>query len=392
MPSEDRTLSADPTPTAVDQAHMERALRLAKKGAGWVDPNPLVGCVIARGSEVLGEGYHTRFGCPHAEREALADCAARGNDPEGATVYVTLEPCSHFGKTPPCCDALIEAGVARVVVGSSDPNPLVAGRGAKALRTAGIEVDEGILQEACDALNAPFFHHVTTGSPYVVAKFASTLDGRIATRTGASQWITGRAARARVHEDRARYAAIMVGVGTVIADDPRLSARVEDPPSPLGIHQPTRVVVDSHLRTPLDANVVRTVDSQPTFIATCVADEAQQRPYKERGCGIIVCPADADGRVDLAFLMRMLGDLGFDSVYVEGGATLLGALFDGQLVDRLDAYIAPKVFGGAQAPASVGGSGVALPSEAAVLRWPRVEQLEDDILISGTVCWEACGP
>lgn len=388
-----------------DEDYMRAAIRLAKRGKGWVNPNPMVGCIIVRGGCVIGAGYHTRFGAPHAEREALADCARRGEDACGATVYVTLEPCAHTGKTPPCCDALVEADVARVVVGSLDPNPLVAGRGVARLEAAGIEVRCGVLEDECDALNAPFFHFITEHTPYIVVKFACTLDGKVATRTGASRWITGSSARHRVHEDRATYAAIMVGVGTVIADDPLLSARL-DPiddsavdalgsildgygaASDLGLHQPTRIVVDTHLRCPKDAQVVLSATEQPTYIATCVSDEVALAPYKDSGCGIIIVGEDEQGHADLVRLFAILGDMGLDSVYVEGGATLLGSLFDARLPNKVEAFIAPKIFGGVKASSAVAGEGVALPDEAAQLENVKIEQFDGDILVSGSVVWD----
>lgn len=387
---------------SVDRDRMALALSLAKRGAGWVNPNPMVGCVIVKDDVVIGIGYHKRFGGAHAEREALSDAARSGNDVSGSTVYVTLEPCSHTGKTPPCCDALIEAGVSRVVIGSSDPNPLVAGDGIARLIDAGIEVDTGVLEEECDALNAAFFHFITTRSPYVIAKFASTLDGKMATREGLSRWITGPMAREHVHGDRAACAAIMVGVGTVIADDPRLSARpsrqdldaidiagypsdscVLDPHP--GVHQPTRVIVDTHLRTPLGSNVVSSATEQPTLIATCVSDEERHLAYKERGCEIIILPKDDQERVDLVALFDALGSMGIDSVYVEGGPTLLGALFDLWITNRVDAYIAPKLFGGASAPSPIKGKGVSSPDLAFCLKAPSIQVLGDDILVSGEI-------
>lgn len=357
-----------------DARHMRRAIELARRGSGWVNPNPQVGCVIVDAAgEVAGEGWHTAFGRPHAEREALADCAARGIDPKGATAYVTLEPCSHHGKTPPCADALVEAQVARVVIGSADPNPLVAGAGASRLLDAGIEVMEGFLRAECDALNAPFFHYITTGRPLVIAKFAMTLDGKIATRTGKSRWITGEAARLRVHEDRARCAAVAVGVGTVLADDPMLNARlVPSEAEGLGVHQPVRVVIDSNLRTPLASKLVQTADSLPVLMVTACEDVAAHAPYVEAGCRVVACERAADGRVSLADALRRLGDEGLDSVIVEGGRTLLDALFDAGLVDRVQAYIAPKVF-----------AGVDDPSDAPVLTAQSVERLGDDYLIEG---------
>ena len=231
---------------ARDEAFMARALALAERGTGWTSPNPLVGAVIVKDGRIIGEGWHTACGQPHAEREALAAC---DEDPAGSTLYVTLEPCCHWGKTPPCTDAILEAGIARVVVGALDPNPLVAGQGCAQLREAGTVVETGVLEEGCRHLNEVFFHFITTGRPLVVLKYAMTLDGKAATRTGASRWITGPEARERVHRDRHRFAAIMVGIGTALADDPALTCRLEGGPW----RQPLRIVVDSQGRLPLDA-------------------------------------------------------------------------------------------------------------------------------------------
>lgn len=358
---------------------MARAIELATRGAGWANPNPQVGCVLVRDGQVLGEGWHTRFGALHAEREALAACERAGLSARGATAYVTLEPCCHTGKQPPCCDALIEAGIARVVVGSADPNPRVACKGIARLHQADIEVQEGVLRAQCDALNRPFFHHIATGRPLVIAKYACTLDGKAATRTGASRWVTGEEARQRVHADRARYAAIMVGVGTVLADDPLLSARgVGD-----GAHQPTRIVCDAHLRTTLTAQLVATACEQPTIIATCVHDRSLWEPYERAGCTMLALDAAPDGRVPIVELLDALGARGLDSVIVEGGPTLLGSFFDAGCVDRVQAYVAPKVFGGAEAPSPVGGMGAALPSQAVQLGCAQVERLGCDILVEG---------
>ena len=367
---------------AADAAFMQRACEMALRGEGWVAPNPQVGCVLVREGRVIGEGWHERFGGLHAERNALHDCEQRGEDARGATAYVTLEPCSHTGKQPPCADALIEAGMARVVIGSADPNPLVAGAGVRRLRDAGICVDEGILSVECDRLNAPFFRFIRTGRPLVIAKFAETLDGKAATRTGASRWITGEAARARVHADRARHAAIMVGVGTVLADDPSLTARPVEAASLLGVHQPLRVVVDTHLRTPLDAQLVRTAAEAPTCIVTTETDGEAFRALEASGCRMFTVP-ERDGRVDLDAAFCALGEAGISSVIVEGGPQLLGAVFDAKLADCVQAYVAPKIFGGAGAPGPVGGTGVAVPADALTLTDVRITPLGDDLLIEG---------
>ncbi|HBT95057.1 MAG TPA: bifunctional diaminohydroxyphosphoribosylaminopyrimidine deaminase/5-amino-6-(5-phosphoribosylamino)uracil reductase RibD, partial [Coriobacteriia bacterium] len=299
-----------------DSLYMKRAVELARKGSGWVNPNPQVGAVIVRDDRVIGEGYHERFGELHAERNALLSCTEPA---AGATMYVTLEPCCHTGKTPPCTDAILEAGIAKVVAGSNDPNPSVAGKGFGRLREAGIEVVTGFMQNECDALNRIFFHYIRNKTPYVLMKYAMTLDGKIATRTGESKWITGEAARADVQRLRGRYAAIMVGIGTVLADDPLLTCRLE------GERNPLRVVCDSRLAISLESQIVQTACEVPTLIATTTADSEKIRQLGKLGCSVLTLPA-ADGHVDLKQLLCELATRGVDSVLVEGGATLHGAL------------------------------------------------------------------
>lgn len=371
-----------------DRAFMTEALRLAALGSGWVNPNPQVGCVIVREGRIIGSGYHQRFGEPHAERHALGDAHRRGEAVAGSTIYVTLEPCAHQGKTPPCADALVEAAPGRVVIGSVDPHDRVAGRGIAKLRDAGIQVDVGCLEDECHRLNRPFFHHITTGMPWVVAKYAMTLDGKMATRTGASKWITGDAARQRVHVMRSRYAAIMVGIGTALADDPLLTAR-PDGMDEDEVHQPLRIVCDSELRLPLGSRIAQTAHDHPTMIAATVSDPAAVAPYEEAGVDVLTVPKGTDdlGRrsIDLAALLHHLGEEGIDSVLVEGGPRLLGSLFDGGHVNEVCAFVAPQVFGGASAPSPVGGIGVAEPGDARRLKDVRIEQLGEDVLISGVL-------
>lgn len=355
----------------VDEAMMRRAITLARLGLGWTNPNPLVGAVITKDGRVIGEGYHERIGEAHAERNALASCV---DDPRGATLYVTLEPCNHQGKQPPCTDAIIEAGIARVVVGSRDPNPLVAGKGVARLREAGIEVLEDVLQARCDALNPVFFHFITTGRPYVVAKWAMTLDGKIATGTGDSKWVTGPEARADVHQLRHRMAAIMVGIGTVEADDPMLTARRGEPSN-----QPIRVVVDSKLRISEESQIMRTANEVPVIIATAVPQSDDRvRRLRIWGPEIVSLP-DGKGRVDVAALIHLLGTRGIDSILVEGGSTLHDSLFHTGLVNRAIVYLAPKVLGGSDAPTPVGGEGVPKMADALELGRPHVERVGNDL-------------
>lgn len=355
-----------------DTDYMRQALELAKRGMGWTSPNPMVGAVIVRDGRVIGQGWHARYGDLHAERSALARCT---ESPAGATLYVTLEPCCHHGRQPPCTDAILEAGIRRVVVGSGDPNPLVAGRGIEILRRAGVTVETGVLREECDALNQVFFHYIRTGRPYVILKYAMTLDGKIATRTGASRWITGEAARKRVHEDRHRYSAIMAGVGTVLADDPLLTCRIE------GGRNLLRVICDTRLRTPITSQIVRTAREVPTVLATACTDEKRRAPYEAAGCRVWLLRS-RDGHVDLAALMERLGSEQIDSVLLEGGGTLNWTALERGLVQKVQAYIAPKLFGGT-AKSPVEGLGVAEPAQAIHLRNMTVTPLGDDFLLEG---------
>jgi len=373
------------------EEYMHLACRLALRGTGRVSPNPLVGAVIVKDGRIIGEGWHAEYGDLHAERNALKDCRARGGDPAGADMYVTLEPCCHHGKQPPCTDALIEAGIGRVFMGSGDPNPRVAGKGVQILRNHGIEVIEHVLEAECLALNDVFFHYIRTGLPYVVLKYAMTLDGKIACHTGASRWVTGEEARAHVHRTRSRLTGIMVGVNTVIADDPLLTCRTE------GGRDPVRIICDSRLRTPQDSQIVKTARDVPTILATCETDPARQKPYLDAGCRIVTVPekppgtagspgkdSTMRGSVDLNILMQKLGsEEKIDSILLEGGASLAWSALESGIVNRVQAYIAPKVFGGADAKTPVGGTGFNTPDLALKLKNLRLTRLGEDLLIEG---------
>jgi len=372
-----------------EEQFMKRAIELAKQGAGWTAPNPLVGAVVVKNGRVIGEGYHRKYGELHAERNALAACT---EDPAGATLYVTLEPCCHYGKTPPCTEIIIEKKIAKVVIGSRDPNPKVAGKGARILREHGIEVVEDYMREACDALNPVFFHYITTKTPYVVLKFAMTLDGKIATRTGASKWITGEAARNHVHQLRGRYAGILAGIGTVLADDPMLNCRID------GAHQPLRIILDSHLRIPMGSRLVRSAKEYPLLIvcneSTRDREEGTNRIQKleEAGAKVWTLP-EKNGHPDLNVLMQRLGEEKIDSVLIEGGGTVNEAALKAHIVHRVYAYIAPKIFGGEDAKTPVEGSGIRLPQECANLRLAKITVLLNDMLLEYDVEGETeCSP
>lgn len=387
-----------------DEEYMKLAVALAKKGEGWVNPNPMVGAVIvkpgandsgngANDVSILASGYHEQYGGLHAERNALANCRT---SPQGATLYVTLEPCCHHGKTPPCTDAIIESGIARVVIGTLDPNPLVAGKGAAILRSHNIEVTVGVLEEECRQLIRKFTHFITTGTPYVTMKYAMTLDGKTATHTNQSKWITGSTAREHVHKERLCYRAIMVGVNTVLCDDPLLTCRlsntsdVSDHPDSRNhvrtIRNPIRIICDTHLRTPLSSQIVQTAAEIETIIATCETDSAMHRPYEAAGCSILTTTS-TDGHVNLNHLMQLLGARKIDSILLEGGSTLNWSALEYRIVNRVQAYIAPKLFGGALAKTPVGGLGVDSPSDAITLKTPAITQLGNDYLLESEVIY-----
>ena len=364
-----------------DHDYMQAALSLAVKGCGRVSPNPMVGAVIVKDGRIIGQGYHQNYGGLHAERNAFADCA---ESPHGATLYVTLEPCCHYGKTPPCTEAIIENKISRVVIGSPDPNPLVGGKGVKILREHGIEVTEGILEEECNRLNEVFLHYIRTKTPYVIMKYAMTMDGKIATFSGKSKWITGEASRKRVHEDRNRYSAIMVGVGTVLADNPMLNCRIPD-----GIN-PIRIICDIILRTPLASDIVKTARDIRTIIVCSCSDNEKKKPYLDVGCEIIEVPPK-NGHIDLSILMKLLGAHGIDSIILEGGASLNMSALESGIVKKVQAYIAPKLFGGAQSKSPIGGMGIEAPDSAVMLSPPVITRIGDDILLESEVLSDVHG-
>lgn len=360
--------------------YMRRAIELAKLGEGKVNPNPLVGAVIVKDGVIIGEGYHMKYGGLHAERNAFASLQDE-KLAEGAELYVTLEPCCHHGKQPPCTEAIIEHGISKVYVGSDDPNELVAGKGIQMLRDAGIFVETGFLKEECDALNPVFFHYITTKTPYVVMKYAMTLDGKIATRTGHSMWVSGEESRKRVQHTRNALPAIMVGIGTVLNDDPRLTCRLENGRNPI------RIICDSKLRIPLSSNVVVTAQEVPTILATIAPHAEYNRFWHEQKealekAGVEVLTVDEiDGRLDLAALMRRLGERQIDGLLLEGGSTLNYAALKAGIVQEIHVYVAPKFFGGAGFYTPVGGEGVELATEAMGCTFMSSEQIGEDILL-----------
>jgi len=357
-----------------DAFHMKQAIELAKKGMGFVNPNPLVGAVIVKDGLVIGRGWHEYFGGPHAEVNAIKD--ANGNT-ESATIYVSLEPCSHYGKTPPCSLEIIRNKFSRVVIGCNDPNPLVAGQGIEMIRNAGIEVHVGILEKEVKELNEAFFKFIRTKLPFVVMKTAMSLDGKIATKTGDSKWISGDKSRQTVHQLRNQYSGIMVGINTVIKDDPLLSVRNINGKT----KHPIRIIVDSNARIPLEAKILNSPEIAPTIIAvTNQATEEKLRKLRDKEIQVIVCP-EKNARVDLRFIMQELAKQNIDSILLEGGGTLNFEALQEEIVDKVIAFIAPKIIGGAEALTAVEGSGISSLADVIELENLRTIQSGEDIML-----------
>ena len=336
----------------IDEKYMRIALGLARKAEGLTNPNPTVGAVIVKDGRIIGKGYHRACGLPHAEINALKSAGPKA---KGATLYVTLEPCDHFGRTPPCTEAIIGSGIKKVVIAMKDPNPLNNGRGIKRLNRAGIKTEAGVLGKEAARLNAPFVKFITTGRPFVTVKMAQSLDGKIATRSGESRWISSEASRRYVHELRGKVDAVMVGVNTVIKDDPLLLSKTK------AGKQPARIIVDGKLKTPRNARIFSRMSGSPVIIAT----------------------TKKKGRVDLKDLLRTLGRMGMMHILVEGGGELVASLVEEALADRFLFFIAPKIIGGRAAPTSVEGKGLAELEKAPVLKNINVKRFADDILIEG---------
>lgn len=378
---------------------MRRAIELAKKGGGYVHPNPLVGCVVVKDDEIIAEGYHEKYGEFHAERNALTRCQS---ETKGASLYVTLEPCCHYGKTPPCTEIIIEKGIKKVFVGILDPNLLVAGKGVKILQDAGIEVEVGLCENEIREMNKVFLKYITTKRPYVIMKTAMTLDGKIAAYTGDSKWVTNEESRKKVHELRSELAGVVVGIGTVLADDPMLNVRLEGEH-----HQPVRIVVDSNLRIPVDSQLVKTANEYRTIVACRHFDRSEAerseveksslnvnkqkgfldslRSLEMTGVELLECQSN-NNHVDINDLMTKLGAMGIDSLLLEGGGTLNAAFLEAGCVDEVWAFIAPKIIGGEGAKTPVSGKGIDKMSEAINLQDIDIQNINGDILIKGKIC------
>lgn len=360
---------------------MKIALELAARAAGRTAPNPMVGAVVVKDGKVVGQGYHARAGTPHAEIHALGEA---GGEARGATLYVTLEPCCHHGKTGPCTEAVIEAGISRVVAAMTDPNPLVAGKGLERLREAGIEVVSGLLEEEARSLNEVFVKYITTRRPFVVLKAAMTLDGKIATRSGDSRWITGAPAREYVHRLRDRYDAILVGVNTVLADNPSLTTRL---PGGDG-RDPVRIVLDSAARTPPGARIITQDSRAPVIIAvTAGAPGERVKALEEAGARVII-QNQKHGRVDIPALLRALASMDITSLLVEGGGQVHASFLESGAADKVVWFIAPKLIGGVSAPGPVSGRGVELLAEAIRVERVNVKSFGDDICVEGYLASE----
>ena len=353
-----------------DQDYMALAINLASATEGQTSPNPQVGAVLVKDGRIIGMGAHLKAGEHHAEVHAIS---MAGEKAKGATLYVTLEPCSHFGKTPPCSNLVIESGIKKVFVASVDPNPLVGGAGVKKMLEAGLDVQVGLMEEEAKALNKVFFHYISTGLPYVTLKSATSLDGKIATVTGESQWITGEEARKDVHQFRHTHDAILVGVNTVIKDNPSLTTRLE-----AGGKNPVRVVLDSALRTPLDSRIINDRAAETIIVTGARAEPERVKQFTELGIGIIQLETE---KVRIKDMLKKLGDRGINSVFVEGGAEVHGSFLKEKAFQQVITYIAPKLLGGKNAPAAYGGEGIARLEDAVSLKIIDVKQIGQDIRI-----------
>jgi diaminohydroxyphosphoribosylaminopyrimidine deaminase/5-amino-6-(5-phosphoribosylamino)uracil reductase len=360
-------------PTVTHEHWMKRALLLARKGKGRTSPNPLVGAVLVKRGKVMGEGYHAKAGKAHAEIVAIERA---GKDARGSTLYVNLEPCTHYGKTPPCAPAVVQAGVRRVVVGMVDPNPLVKGKGISTLRKAGIDVQIGTLEKQCKTLNEAFCKYILVKEPFVILKAAATLDGKIATRNGESKWISNEASRRLVHGVRNEVDAVVVGVGTILKDDPLLTARIR------GGRDPVRIILDSRLRIPEDARVIG-VSSSRTLIATTTLAPRDKIERLEKAGAQVVLVESKNGKVDLRSFLSKLGEMGMMSILVEGGSQINGAFLDGGLIDKLLLFLSPRMMGDPQALGIFRGKGFEHLKEAASIQDIKIRRIEEDILVEG---------
>jgi diaminohydroxyphosphoribosylaminopyrimidine deaminase/5-amino-6-(5-phosphoribosylamino)uracil reductase len=356
-----------------DERWMKRALHLAEKGRGRTSPNPMVGAVLVKKGKMVGEGYHARAGEPHAEMVALQKA---GREAHGATLYINLEPCIHYGKTPPCAPAVIESGVKSVVAGMEDPNPLVRGKGIEALKRAGLDVRLGILEEECRRLNEAFCKYIIKKEPFVILKVAATLDGKISTRNGESQWISGKASRHLVHRLRDQVDGVVVGIGTILKDDPLLTARIR------GGRNPYRIVFDTRLRIPENAKVINIHPARTIIATTELGPWEKVEELERKGVQVLVF-GTKDGRVDAKSCLSRLGELGMMCLLVEGGGKISGAFLDDRLIDKILIFLSPKLIGDPLAPGIFGGQGVTHLKEAVSIKNLKIRKLGEDLLLEG---------
>lgn len=360
----------------MDHIFMKRALELATQGIGYTNPNPMVGAVIVKENKIIAEGFHQNYGGPHAEINAFQNAKANVTE---ATMYVTLEPCSHHGKTPPCAYAIVEKGIKKVVIAMEDPNPIVSGKGIHILTENGIEVVLGVMKHEAQKLNEIFIKYITTKQPFCILKTAMTLDGKIATYEGDSKWISSQDSRTYVHKLRHQVSAIMVGIGTIIADDPMLTARLDKHPA----RNPIRIVVDTSAKIPLEANVLKIDDFTKTILVTTeLASKDKIKQLESLGINVLLTPLK-NNQVDLKYLMTSLGERKIDSVLLEGGSTLNYSALDEGIVDKVISFIAPKIIGGAQAKTPVGGLGIPLMKDALILSDVSMSRFGDDLMVEG---------
>ena len=366
----------------INTKYMRKALELAKLGRGYVSPNPLVGAVIVKDERIIGMGAHMQYGGLHAEINAINDAK---EDVSGGALYVTLEPCSHFGKTPPCVDAIIHQGIKKVVIAMEDPNPLVSGKGINKLKENGVEVVVGIMQKESEKLNEVFLKYITTQKPFCTLKTAMTFDGKIATHTGDSKWITNELSRQYVHKLRHQSAAILVGIGTVLKDDPFLTTRLREDVTP---KNPIRIVVDTKGNVPLEANVLKCDKETKTIIVTTeLASNEKIKKIEQKGAEVLLTPL-RDNKVDLPFLIKSLGERKIDSVLIEGGSTLNQSLLQEGLVDKIITFIAPKIVGGVRAKTPVGGEGISFMRDCILLKDMEILRFEEDLMIMAYISKE----
>lgn len=358
--------------------YMKKALELATLALGYTSPNPAVGCVIVKDGEIVGTGYHRKAGTPHAEVWALQEA---GDKAEGATVYVTLEPCAHYGRTPPCARTLVERGVGKVVIAMLDPNPLVAGKGAAILRQAGIPVEVGLLSKEAAKLNEVFIKNMLVKKPFIAVKLAQSLDGCIASRTRKSQWITNDWARQEGHYLRSIYDGILVGINTVLADNPLLTCRIQRKAQEHP-HQPVRIILDSHGRVPMRSLVITDKTTETIVVTTSLCPVEKMQDLKNAGVKVLLAPLGKDQQINLPAAISMLHELGLQSILVEGGSAIQGSFFDHRLVDKVYAFVGDKIIGGAEALSSVGGKGVDSLDECIPLVYDSVELHDGNILIT----------